>query len=679
MPSCRSRARPVTRPWLAFALLWCLACGGAAGATDLRILVPSELLAGTDSDTDAAAPRDALGLLIDLLPRDIRAGIWIYDDAVATLAPRDTVNSAWRLRALDALREFSAPSRQQPATPDLEAALAAAAGKWQAEERDRHIILVTTTDRPATDLRAAVQRSRARIMTQAVPALHAARVRIHVLVQGQGEASLAGRLAAATGGLLLRAPDEEALGPALMELVGLLRPVSLPVRHGELIVDEGIEEITLLLFRGADGPATILRAPDGQRHSAVDAGRGLRPDLHWRHTDSYETVTIARPASGVWRLDTPASGIQAWFSGATLLRVQRPPAHVLAGERIALFARAEGSDDTLLTVIHQPPGGNPVELVRAVRRGAEPLRVDLPGDLAPGVHRFSVQAAGPGFQRIWRHRLEIIDSPLHQEFTRKDGKALLSLVPRADVVQAEGLHIGATLTLGRSFVARLPAERIAPQEWRLDLSPHESPRMHHLTLETAGKRARGGVLLHQDRRRGFDTLGLHPPEPLPTPATPRPGRTPAADATRSGLAIAGLILMLASLFAAAAMLMLSLYLRRSPPAAPARSATAPAGKTALSAPEATNPRVAAVAAATTHTATRSEPAPAAAPNESMLFSDASVLPDIEPLMKKDDAGAQPAAEERQSAAVDANVLDPLGDIDIAGIELDFTEEAGNPA
>ena len=220
MSSCRSRARPFIRPWLAAALLWCLAFGSAASATDLRILVASELLAGTDGD--AAAPRDALGLLIDLLPSNIRAGIWTYEDAVATLAPRDTVDSAWRLRALDTLRELPTPTRQRLVTPDLEAALAAAAGKWQAEERDRHIILVTTTDRPATDLRAAVQRSRARIMTQAVPALHAARVRIHVLVQGEGEASLAGRLAAATGGLLLRAPDAEALGPALMELVSLL-------------------------------------------------------------------------------------------------------------------------------------------------------------------------------------------------------------------------------------------------------------------------------------------------------------------------------------------------------------------------------------------------------------------------------------------------------------------------
>lgn len=676
MSSCRSRARPFIRPWLALALLWCLACGGVAAATDLRILVASELL--TETDGDATDPRDALGLLIDLLPSNIRAGIWTYDDAVTTLASRDTVNRAWRRRALDALRELPSPAQQRPVTPDLEAALAAAASKWQAEERDRHIILVTATDRPVNDLRTAVQRSRARIMAQAVPALHAARVRIHVLVQGAGEASLAGRLAAATGGLLLRAPDEEALGPALMELIGLLRPVSLPVRHGELIVDEGIEEVTLLLFRGAAGPATLLRAPDGRRLSAADAGRSPRPDLHWRHTDSYEIVTIVRPATGVWRLDTPATGVRAWFSGATLLRLPGLPAHVLAGERIALLAHAEGRrDDTLLTVIHQPPAGDPVELVRADRRGDEPLRVELPQNLAPGVHRLSVYAAGVGFQRLWQHRLEIIDSPLHQEFTRKDGKALLSLVPRADVVQPKGLHIGATLTLGRSFVARLPAEQIAPQEWRLDLSPHESPRMHHLTLETAGERARGGVLLHQDQQRGFDTLGLHPAEPLPRPAVPRPGPAPAVGAPGSGLAIAGLMLMLASLFALAAMLMLGLYLRRSPPAAPTRAVATPAGKTALSAPEAGKPHAAAVVATPAAAVTHAVPASPPASDEPVLFSDASVLP--EPLLHKDEVGAEAIIAERRDTAGDANGVDPLDDIDIAGIELDFTEEAGNPA
>jgi len=665
--SCRSRACTAW-PWLAALLLYCLMPGSAAATTDIRVLVPMEALA---ENRDGASPgRDAIALLIDLLPGDSRAGIWAYDDSVATLAPHGAPDARWRKDAALALRELSIPSSRT--RTNLENALAATASKWRESGHERHLILIMSPEPPSSDLRAAVQRSRARILTEAIPALRAARVRIHVIVHGSGEIPLAGRLAAASGGLLLHAADGEALTERVLELAQLLRPLSLPIRHRELIIDEGVTRLTLALLGAPEVPGSELRAPDGRRYRA-DAAIG---DIRWRQAANHETVIIEKPAPGVWRIDPAGADIRAWFDGAPLLRPSRLPLRALAGDHVALLAALnENAGKALLTVSHQEPDGSSRILARAMATKEEPLRIELPRGLAAGTHRLSIEAAGDGFQRSWHQRLEALDSPLHLEFSRSNGKPLLSLIPWADVLRHEDLHIGATLTDGRRFVARLQAERGTPQEWLIDLAAHESPRLLQLTLETAGTRTRGGVLLHQDRPRGFDTMGLHPPEPLPVRTSPPSSGSNEYSVSdtgpASGLAIAGSIMMLVSTLGGAALLMQAL--RAAPQEPPARAP----GREEPRATATIGPKESrAIPAPVT------EPLPQAAPDPKpageIFYNDDTVLPDMGEATVMETEMAPDPLEPSPASPGDGTGPNPLDDIDITEIELDFSEEAVNP-
>src|SRR5690554_1427206 len=120
----RPRACPAWR-WLATLLLSCL-MAGAAAAADLRVLVATDVLA--DAEDGSSAGKDALELLIELLPSGSQAGIWTYNDSVAALAPYGTIDEHWRSSAASALRELEVPDIPPI---NLETALIAAASKWR--------------------------------------------------------------------------------------------------------------------------------------------------------------------------------------------------------------------------------------------------------------------------------------------------------------------------------------------------------------------------------------------------------------------------------------------------------------------------------------------------------------------------------------------------------------------
>jgi hypothetical protein len=657
---------------------------GAAAAADLRVLVATDVLA--DAEDGSSAGKDALELLIELLPSGSQAGIWTYNDSVAALAPYGTIDEHWRSNAASALRELEVPDIPPI---NLETALIAAASKWRESGPERHLLLIMSPEPPSVDLRPAAQRSRARIMNEALPALRAARVRVHVITCGKGEVPLAGRLAAASAGVLLHASTEDELAARILELTQVLRPLELPARHGEIIVDQGVEQLNLVLPRAQTDLASEIRAPDGRRYRADAAASGLR----WRQTPTHEIVTIVRPEPGAWRIDPASADIRAWFDGAPRILPAKTPLRILAGDQLNLHATVEdGAGTATVTVNHQRPDGSAQLLARDTADRDRPLRIEIPRDLAPGTHWLTIEAAGPGFQRAWRQRLEVLDSPLRLEFTRNQGKPRLSLMPWADILRHEDLHIGATLTDEKRFVARLQAARSAPQEWQLDLAEYESPRTLQLTLETAGTRARGGVLLHQDRPRGFDVLGLHEPEPLPA-RTATPATTSRESLPRRPPELLVVGAAIAMISAVGIALLLAWLLREN------RSSRRPAAARAVPAMESVRPAPAPVSASPTAAnaaipdqPTKSEPAPvpppeatpvpppAPVPAGEIYYSDDTVLPDMaeDPLMaaKNVDTGKAPSP----IASGGAGGSDPLADIDIAGIELDFSgEEAAGTA
>lgn len=644
-------------------------------ASDLRVLVATDVL--QESGDGVSPGKDALGLLIDLLPPGSQAGIWTYNDSVASLAQYGILDEHWRASATRALRELSAPPNRPPI--NLETALVAAASKWRESGRERHLILIMSPEPPSADVRPAVQRSRARIMAEAIPVLRAARVRIHVITYGSGEIPLAGRLAAASGGLLLHAARGEELTARILELAQVLRPLELPVRHGEIIVDQGIARMTLALLRDPADPASELRTPDGRRYRADSPAAGMR----WQQAPGHEIVIIDKPEAGVWRIDAANAEVHAWFEGTPLLSAARIPLRALAGDRLTLQAALqESAGEALLTVQHQGPDEDPRLLERGTASKDKPLRIELPRDLAPGVHWLAIEASGSSFQRTWRQRVEVLESPLHLEFSRNKGKPLLSLVPWADILRHDDLHIAATLTDGKRFVARLQAERTSPQEWQLDLTEHQGPRLLQLTLETAGTRSPGGVLLHQDRPRGFDALGLHEPEPLPTrkaapPAPPAP-KASEGSVTQpimgSGLLMAGAFVLLVSTLGIAVLLerllrgpeRAAVAARSAPSARPSAQAKAQPANVSPSAVSLTEPQDPAPAP-------KPQPAPKA-PETVMYFSDETVLPEEEAAVTTIERVPEQRKESPPMAS-SASDNDPLADIDIAGIELDFSEEA----
>lgn len=337
----------------------------ASPNADVRVVVD---ISGSMRLSDPQGLRThALELLIDLLPKDSRAGLWTFGKSPRLAVKHEQTTGLWKQLARIELAKLQNPTGESlnGQRSDLEAALRAASYDWQqqsADEWKRHIVVLTDgkVDVSADSRENALARQR--LLAETLPSLVSAGYHIHTIAMGDGaDLALLRELAQATGGQALNS-NPQALREALVGIFQSLAvmpelPITFTGRNtpAHFTVDPGVQELQLVWFSQdnlAVDERLRIQLPNDELIDRLTA----HTDLRWHVTPTFEMVTVKQPQSGLWRLRGHPAGTRVFvYSDLTIAWLEprnRIPADVLNGFEFALFAQGQPvADEDFLALL----------------------------------------------------------------------------------------------------------------------------------------------------------------------------------------------------------------------------------------------------------------------------------------------------------------------------------------
>lgn len=415
---------------------------------ELRVVIDVSGSMREDDPHNLRVP--ALRLLTELLPAGDKAGVWTFGDRPRVLIPVGTVDPAWRS---EAARAAAAIGSRAPFT-NIGKALKAATADWRTTPASGPRSLILLTD-GYVDITKDKQRNNAarRALTEEIaPALHRAGVRVYdVGLSDHVDEPLLTAMAERTGGLYQPAHSADALQHVFLHILELATGRNnLPLAGNHFTVDDRISELTLVVFHSRDSNPTQLFDPNGDVYSSQDHPRTMR----WFTQPGYDLVTVEKPSTGRWRIDTVGNPDNRVFIVSNLqLHALALPAMLFADEQVFFHAnlydggrpitrrRLLGLVDTTVQIAHAD--GNlatwPLPFTAAHangRHGAFDRTIRIGAH--PGMARVTVTASSPTFQRRLYQTVNILPDPVRAELQRGRGIGHSDRI----VISASYSHLG---------------------------------------------------------------------------------------------------------------------------------------------------------------------------------------------------------------------------------------------
>ena len=205
---------------LLFIVLWQVPlCTAAttpvADKADVRVLID---ISGSMKQNDPQnLRRPALRLLVGLLPRNTRAGVWTFGQYVNMQIPLGEVDRAWKERARASSQKIASPGQ----FTNIEAALKRATEDWTSPTSGfaRSVVLLTDGMVDISKSQAKNRDSRRRILEQVLPLLQQSSVTIHTIALSKNaDHELMRTLAESTGGWYEQVEDANQLQKVFLRI-----------------------------------------------------------------------------------------------------------------------------------------------------------------------------------------------------------------------------------------------------------------------------------------------------------------------------------------------------------------------------------------------------------------------------------------------------------------------------
>ena len=283
-----------------------LVCAGSAVAqddipaakkpSDVRMVID---ISGSMKKNDPKnLRRPALDMLVKLLPKDSKAGVWTFGQYVNMLIPHRPVDENWTQKASASASEIKSIAQ----FTNIGEALEQASYDFQSRKDDyqKHIILLTDgmvdIDRSPT----INQRERQRIIDDIIPRYQDAGFTLHTIaLSDNADKQLLTKMALATDGKVAVAKTAEELMNAFLQVFNQAVPAEeLPFDGESFVTDSSIEEFTALIFRQPGSAPTEIIAPDQAKYTKDTQDNRLV----WHHTEQYDLITVKQPLEGEWRV-----------------------------------------------------------------------------------------------------------------------------------------------------------------------------------------------------------------------------------------------------------------------------------------------------------------------------------------------------------------------------------------
>lgn len=492
---------------------------GPAETVDTRVVIDiSGSMKRTDPDNLRAA---ALRLVTGLLPSGSQAGVWTFGRYVNMEVPHGVVDHAWRAAA----ERGASRIHSRGMFTNIEDALRRVTRDWQGAPPNarRNLLLLTDGMVDVSKKPGANDASRARILQTVLPDLQARGINVMtVALSEEADHELLRTLAQHTEGWYESAQDAGQLQRAFLRAFEKTADTdALPLQDNRFQVDASISELTLLVFRPAGAPPTLLHAPDGSEYSA----QSPPPATRWRADQGYDLITIDQPQAGHWQVTAELDPDNRVLVVTDLqLQTSELANHLLPRDGLEVSASLteagqpiERSDFLGLVKIfaeHTRPDGT-VDSYFLQSTATHEFVAALGNLREEGTHTLSISASSDTFARERQMRFEVA-MPVRVDIGAAEHGYPIRIAARPAFVDSESLRI-----LGEVQIAGAPPRvvdlvRIETGYWLGDIG-ELPPGRHTLTLQLLGTSPTG---------RPLDEI--LPPLPLQVSPAPAPVSEPAA-------------------------------------------------------------------------------------------------------------------------------------------------------
>jgi len=421
-----------------------LLVAGDGDRADARVLID---ISGSMKQNDPQnLRRPALRMLVGLLPQDTRAGVWTFGQYVNMLIPLGQVDEAWKNKARSEADNIASPGQ----FTNIEEVIKRAMADWEGPPTryQRHLILLTDGMVDISKNQEKNSASRQRILEQLLPRLQAHKAQVHTIALSErADHELMQTLSRETGGWYEQVNDADRLKRVFLrifERVG--RPDTLPLTDNSFLVDNSIQEVTLLVFRQDSGEPTRVLPPSGEAFDAKSAPQGV----NWHRDVGYDLLTISQPDTGEWHIQAPMDPDNRVIVVTDLqMRTSQLPSRFVRGERLPLtisftnqgkqIVRKEFLDVVALEGLYSDSQGTgEAQPIFDNGEAGDTTAGDgeftlLVGEgLSAGQVELLVRAEGKTFQREQRQTFELVDPIVMQLETDGQEQNLLQLQLRPD-------------------------------------------------------------------------------------------------------------------------------------------------------------------------------------------------------------------------------------------------------
>lgn len=464
---------------------------------DIRTIID---ISGSMKKTDPNNLRaPAMRLLVDLLPKDSKSGVWTFGQYVNMLVKHRVIDDGWKKEAKEKSNDISSVGlftnigdAMNTAGYDLD--------RLKPEYEPFFILLtdgmVDINKDPDVN-----KQEQDRILKELVPKFADAGVKLHTIaLSDKADQDFLKQLSLSTGGMSTVAKSSDELLKAFVRLFDQSVPSEeVPLEDNKFLIDSSIEEFTALIFRKEGSQATQLVAPD---ESVINADSG-DPDVTW-HTDTqYDLITVKRPYEGEWILQAEADPDNRVTVVSDLtLQLEDIPPTIFSGEEIDVHAWFDSADGQVKEAEFLSLLDGTLQLTNEAGKSIQKeIAVQTEGEYQhgfyekirnlrrPGEFEISILVDGKTFKRQRSHRVEVLEPMAYDVSYDGVGDESLGIVSATPLL--EGLDLEKTQVIAKvkapddsSLIASAELQLSQDgQKWVVQVVPTKGQGTYRVSLD----------------------------------------------------------------------------------------------------------------------------------------------------------------------------------------------------
>jgi uncharacterized protein (TIGR03503 family) len=471
---------------------------------DVRVLIDISGSMKKNDPTNLRQP--ALRLFISLLPASTQAGVWTFGQWVNMLIPHGNVTKEWKDKAKDSISKVNSAGLYT----NIENVIRRSTEDWihTTSATKRSLILLTDGIVDISKDEKKNQSSRQRILQELLPLLQKANVTIHAIaLSNESDRNLLEQLATATGGRFETIDTTEGLERLFLHLFeNVATKDSLPLTNNRVKVDDSINEMTFLIFKGNNEEAVSITSPSNKKY---DINNIQHNGMVWHDTKNYELVTIKKPESGYWKINSqldPDNRVMV-VTDLKLINTKLPSA-LLSGSSQAFYVHLENSGKLIdrrdfLHFVKATIKQSEVSKVNSENswklkllddgKGIDKKAKDgiysaiLDKSLITGEHDIEVVINGTTFHRNSMQQVNVYDAPATASIeTISPKKFKVSVLPYQSLIDINSIKISSTLKFpnGKSNSIEIP--QVNPSEWAAEFLSNGVQGKHEIIINITG-------------------------------------------------------------------------------------------------------------------------------------------------------------------------------------------------